>query len=71
MVKYRKVQDGDWVRPIMSGYRMRCCDCGLVHRMNFKVIRRGPGYEVVFQAWRDEMATRAFRKRSAARDEGS
>lgn len=28
-----------WVPPIMRGYRMACCDCGLVHTMEFKVIR--------------------------------
>lgn len=27
----------DWQFPIMSGYRMACCDCGLVHDMEFVV----------------------------------
>lgn len=26
-----------WVQPIERGYLMRCCDCGLVHEMNFRV----------------------------------
>lgn len=29
----------DWQQPRMPGYRMGCCDCGLVHDMEFKVLR--------------------------------
>lgn len=29
-----------WVEPIMKGYRMQCCDCGLVHEMQFKVVEQ-------------------------------
>jgi hypothetical protein len=29
----------DWIKPIMKGYRIACCDCGLVHNMEFKVIK--------------------------------
>jgi hypothetical protein len=35
--KYPNVQDGDLVIPEMAGYRMACCDCGLVHRLDFEV----------------------------------
>lgn len=27
-----------WVQPITKGYRMQCCDCGLVHVMEFRVV---------------------------------
>jgi len=27
-----------WVRPVMHKYLMACCDCGLVHEMQFKSI---------------------------------
>lgn len=37
-MKYQQVYDGQWVRPVMNGYRMMCCDCGLVHELDFKVI---------------------------------
>jgi hypothetical protein len=26
----------DWVHPL-PGYRMQCCDCGLVHDMEFAI----------------------------------
>ena len=28
-----------WVNPKMRGYLMACCDCGLVHEMQFKAFR--------------------------------
>jgi hypothetical protein len=35
--KVRQVHDGEWVRPVMTGYIMECCGCGLQHRMDFRV----------------------------------
>lgn len=34
-------EDGwcDEVTPVMKGYRMACCDCGLVHDMQFRAVR--------------------------------
>lgn len=60
--RYPQVYDGDWVRPVMRGYKMRCCDCGLVHRFNFKVIKWGRGHKVLLQPFRDERATAAGRR---------
>lgn len=59
MVRYRQGYDGDVIHPVMKGYKLRCCDCGLVHRIDFYV-RRG---KVHFQAWRDERATAASRRK--------
>lgn len=30
-----------WQTPIMKGYKMQCCDCGLIHEMEFEVIKEG------------------------------
>ncbi len=30
----------DWIRPKMKAYRMACCDCGLIHELDFKVIKQ-------------------------------
>jgi hypothetical protein len=27
-----------WINPIMDNYLLKCCDCGLVHKMQFRVI---------------------------------
>lgn len=61
-MKYHKQQDGEWVRPIMKGYRISCCDCGLVHEFNFKVVKIGRTHKVTFQAFRNERATAAKRR---------
>ena len=38
MVEYLDLQPDEWVRPRHRGYLLRCCDCGLVHRMDFRVV---------------------------------
>jgi transcriptional accessory protein Tex/SPT6 len=37
-MKLKPVNDGQWISPIMHGYKMQCCDCGLIHEMDFAVI---------------------------------
>lgn len=27
----------DWIRPVETGYKLACCDCSLVHNMDFRV----------------------------------
>jgi hypothetical protein len=71
----------DWITPIHDGYRMMCCDCGLVHALQFKIVRQTSkedalgywksekpkqrGLRVVFRAQRDKRATAARRRRKA------
>lgn len=52
-MKYIQVYSGDWVQPIKKGYKMACCDCGLVHSMNFRVVKG----KIQFQAFRNNRAT--------------
>ena len=47
-----QVQSGEWVQPVKRGYRMECCDCGLVHIMNFR-IHAG---KIQFRAKREQIA---------------
>lgn len=30
----------EWVEPVMKGYLMQCCDCGLIHEMQFKAVEQ-------------------------------
>ena len=33
----------EWQQPVMKGYLMRCCDCGLIHEIQFKTLEQtGP-----------------------------
>ena len=62
MKKYPIVNAGEWVQPIRRGYGLACCDCGLVHTMDFRVIKNGRGTFIQFRAWRDERETKKLRK---------
>ena len=58
-MKYYEPEAGEWVRPVKRGYKLACCDCGLVHRIRFWV----KGKVLIFQAERDTRATKFLRKR--------
>ena len=53
------VTANEWIQPIRKGYSMACCDCGLVHMIDFR-IHKG---KIQFRADRDEKATTKLRKR--------
>lgn len=63
MSKYPQVYDGEWVQPVRRGYKMRCCDCGLVHRTDFR-LHKG---HIQLRAFRDRRATAASRRYKAKR----
>lgn len=57
-----------WVQPQMSKYLMVCCDCALVHEMQFRVAhgatsKNGQFVHVQFRARRAEIHTARERKR--------
>lgn len=62
--KYEHVEqishDGwsDWVLPVQTGYRLACCDCHLVHEMDFRVIDG----KAQFRMRRDRRATANARR---------
>lgn len=57
-MKYDEPKEGEWVQPIRRDYKMRCCDCGLVHNLDFR-IKRGC---VQFRAFRNERSTGQIRR---------
>jgi hypothetical protein len=62
-VTYLTVEENVWVRPFRRGYRWCCCDCGLVHVVDFTV-KRGV---LTFRVRRHNRATAAVRRRQLAR----
>lgn len=70
-----------WVPPQMKGYRMGCCDCGLVHDVDFQVVKvkkylpdgtweyaelvDQTKYRVLFRAKRNNHSTGRLRKRKS------
>lgn len=68
--KIEKVgKDGwtDWVQPIENGYKFVCCDCGLVHNMNFRTLNG----RAQFQVSRNERSTGQKRRHKAKNGENS
>lgn len=62
-MKYHKVKDMEWVQPKIKGYNMACCDCGLVHVMDFRVIKYGQNRtKIQFRAKRNNRSTALFRR---------
>jgi hypothetical protein len=52
-IKHEVENEGDWsewVNPDPEQYFMKCCDCGLVHEMQFKVAKYSEGDECEFVA---------------------
>jgi hypothetical protein len=65
-IKHEVENEGDWsewVNPNPEQYFMKCCDCGLVHEMQFKVAKYSEGDECEFVADADLQAV--FRARRA------
>jgi len=51
----------EWVCPDPTQYFMKCCDCGLVHEMQFKVVKYSEGDEC--EAVDDQNVQAVFRAR--------
>lgn len=51
-MKYKQVKSGEWVAPKRKYYKMKCCDCGLVHKMEFQLAGTKNRRIIIFRAWR-------------------
>lgn len=61
---YPLLAEDAWERPRRNGYRWACCDCALVHRMDFRTADDGA---VEFRAARDNRATGQLRRQDRRR----
>jgi hypothetical protein len=57
-MRYERPDAGEWIQPIRAGYKLACCDCGLVHKVDFRIFRR----RIQFRVFRDNRATAAMRR---------
>jgi hypothetical protein len=65
--KYPVIKDNQLVQPVRRGYRLACCDCGLVHDMDFIIKRYGRFTKLRFRARRNMRATAAIRRHMKAK----
>ena len=72
MKKCRKVRVNksgwtEWVKPKMAGYLMQCCDCNLIHEVEFRVyriIKRNAGGTKIVEIAGDDFEVGLRMKRS-------
>ena len=62
-VVYRTIAYGEWTRPRLRNFREQCCDCGLIHRLDFRLVDG----RIEFRTRRDNRATAAARRRFRGR----
>jgi hypothetical protein len=69
-LRYDVVEYGEWIRPRRQNFREQCCDCGLIHRLDFRIVdardgapARGRGLAIEIRTRRDDRATAAVRRR--------
>ena len=48
----------EWIQPIRRGYKLACCDCGLVHNVDFRVHKE----RIQFRVQRNNRATGQIRR---------
>jgi len=70
MKRYTQRYDGEWVDVSCEGY-VACCDCGLVHREEYRIIVADNGDEhILRRVIRDNKATAGRRRSLKAKKEG-
>jgi hypothetical protein len=52
-IAYHVINYGEWTRPRLRNFREQCCDCGLIHRLDFRVVDG----RIEFRTRRDDRAT--------------
>ena len=57
---YELVGYEEWIAPIHRKFQLMCCDCKLVHNMDFRYDQAG---KVEFRIRRNERATAAARRK--------
>ena len=36
-MKYSNLKDNEWITPLYKEFTMICCNCGLTHKVNFRI----------------------------------
>ena len=47
-----------WIRPVRRGYKAACCDCGLIHEIQFRINSR----HIEFRVRRANRSTGQYRR---------
>lgn len=63
--RYNQPKAGEWVQPVRKGYKLACCDCGLVHLFDFRVFKG----KIQIRAFRSNRSTAMMRRHMKKRGE--
>ena len=58
-MSYEQIYDDEWIEPPRKGFKLRCCDCALVHTVDFRLT----GNRILMRWMRDERATSGGRRK--------
>ncbi len=36
-MRFKKNKSGEWIQPVTKGYLLKCCDCRLIHKVDFRI----------------------------------
>lgn len=62
-IQNHNVKAGEWI-TMDSGDYLTCCDCGLAHKVNFKVgFKKNKAIKLYLKAWRASKLTQTERRR--------
>ena len=56
--EYKQIIEGEWFKRLRRDNREQCCDCGLIHIINYR-IQKG---HIEMQVFRDDRATAQVRR---------
>lgn len=63
MARYDEPKAGEWVQPRRKGYNLACCDCGLVHTLDFRIVKYAENQrKIQFRVFRNNRATGQVRR---------
>ena len=52
-MRCKQVKAAEWVKPKRKYYYMQCCDCKLIHKLEFNIIKDSlKRCKIIFRAWR-------------------
>ena len=60
-MSYEELKSNEWVQPVRKGYKLACCDCGLVHNVDFRIVPTKRGRFIQFRVRRNGRATGGMR----------
>lgn len=64
MPSYEQPKANEWVQPVRKNYKMACCDCGLVHNLDFRIYKG----RVQFRARHNKRSTAMMRRWKATQE---